>query len=56
MLQNPRVTAVTVSKLLKKNQQEGGGGKIPPTQIWVNKKVNDKNPEFKTGYYVRIAK
>ena len=40
MLQNARVTAFTVSKLLRENQQGGGGGgdKItphPPTQIRV---------------------
>ena len=37
MLQNSRVTAFTVSELLRKNQQEGGGGvkglKLPPNQI-----------------------
>ena len=39
-MENARVTALTVSELLRKNQQgEGGGGKIipPPTQIRVKK-------------------
>ena len=38
MLQNARVTAFTVTELLRENQQGGGGGKItlpPPTQIRV---------------------
>ena len=34
MLQNARVTAFTVSELLRVNQ--GGGDKLPPTQIRVN--------------------
>ena len=42
MIENARVTALTVSELLRKNQQGeggGGGGKIipPPTQIRVKK-------------------
>ena len=41
MLQNVRVTAFTVSELIRENQQRGGGGKItpttqPPTQIRVD--------------------
>ena len=38
MLQNPRIAAFAVSKLLRENQQ-GGGGKIipPPTHIRVNR-------------------
>ena len=36
-MQNARVTAFTVSELLRENQQGGGGDKItpPPTQIRV---------------------
>ena len=46
MLPNTRVTAFTVSELLRENQHEGeggwgggwgGGGKITPPPIWVNK-------------------
>ena len=38
ILQNARVTAFTVSELLRKNQQrEGGGVKLPPTQIRVKR-------------------
>ena len=33
MLQNARVTAFTVSELLRKNQQGGRGGELPPIQI-----------------------
>ena len=46
MLQNARVTALTVY-LLRGNQQ-GGGGKITPTQIRVNlpKKYFDNPIEF----------
>ena len=44
MLPNTRVTAFTVSELLRENQHgvaewggEGGGGKITALEIWVNK-------------------
>ena len=42
MLQNARVTALTVSELLRENQHGGwvgwsGGVKLPPTQIGVKK-------------------
>ena len=30
MLQNPRVTAFTISELLRENQQRGWGVKLPP--------------------------
>ena len=38
MLQNARVTAFTFSELLRENQQGEGGG-LPPTQIRVNQSL-----------------
>ena len=43
MLQNARVTAFTVSELLREREQRegwGGGGKITPTQIRVKTQEN----------------
>ena len=42
MLKNARVTAFTVSQLLRENQQEGGGGSkiTPPTQIRIKKQFS----------------
>ena len=37
MLEKARVAALTVSELLRENQQGGGGGKITLTQISVKK-------------------
>ena len=36
MQENARVTAFTVSELLRENQRGGGAGKLPPTQLRVN--------------------
>ena len=37
MMQNTRVTAFTISELLRENQH---GGRITPTQIWVKKHLS----------------
>ena len=70
MLQNAKVTAFTVSELLRENQQRGG--KIPPSpprlglkkheavtdnrsvMIYVNEIENRINFKIKTGYYLEL--
>ena len=51
MLQNPRVTSITVFELLRENQLEGaeggGGGELSPPQIRINKSFS------KTPFAVR---
>ena len=56
MLQNARVTAFTISKLLRKNQRRGV--KLPPTQIRVKiapfQKINFQDCSL-TKYFFKIA-
>ena len=42
MLQNARVTAFTVSELLKENQQGGGSVKLPPPLLQIRVKNDEK--------------
>ena len=52
MLQNARVTAFTVSELLRENQQ--GGLKLPPTQIRV-KEVLKNRPYVIVSSYRKVV-